>query len=81
MPPFYFMTQKLRGLSFYFPKTTNIAKTSSVKAFIADNETPTSPPTRVFHNSVSNGTVKLTLVRFQMTAVINQSYLNFIFRL
>ncbi|EFE53320.1 hypothetical protein PROVRETT_08204 [Providencia rettgeri DSM 1131] len=37
------MTQKLRGLSFYFPKTTNIAKTSSVKAFIADNETPTSP--------------------------------------
>ncbi|EFE55383.1 hypothetical protein PROVRETT_05919 [Providencia rettgeri DSM 1131] len=28
-------------------------------------------PTRVFHDSVSNGTVKLTLVRFQMTAVIN----------
>ncbi|GAB1438684.1 hypothetical protein MASR2M36_14370 [Providencia sp.] len=30
MPPFYFVTQKLRGSGFSFPKATNIAKISSM---------------------------------------------------
>lgn len=71
MPPFYFVTQKLRGSSFSFSKATRIAKISSIGNFIADNEIPArNNPTRVFHDSVSNGTVKLTLMRFQITAMI-----------
>lgn len=58
MPPFYFVTQKLRGSSLSFPKATNIAKISSIDNFITDNETPTrNTSTRVFHDSVSNGTM------------------------
>lgn len=50
MPPFYFVTQKLRGSSLSFPKATCVAKISSIDNFIADNEIPTrNNPTRVFH--------------------------------
>lgn len=41
MPPFYFVTQKLRGSGLSFPKATSIAKISSIDNFIADNEIPT----------------------------------------
>lgn len=30
MPPFYFVTQKLRGSGFSFPKATSIAKISTI---------------------------------------------------
>ncbi|EPM4862136.1 hypothetical protein ACTLT3_003291 [Proteus mirabilis] len=40
MPPFYFVTQKLRGSDFSFSKATSIVKISSIGNFIADNEMP-----------------------------------------
>lgn len=53
MPPFYFVSQKLRGSGFSFPKATSIAKISSIDSFIADNKTPTkNNPTRVFTTPV-----------------------------
>lgn len=67
MSPFYFVTQKLRGSGFNFPKATSTAKISSIGNFIADNEIPTgNSSTRVFHDFVSNGTVKLTQIRLQI---------------
>ncbi len=40
MPPFYFVTQKLRGSGFSFPKATSIAKISSKSNFISKYATP-----------------------------------------
>lgn len=34
MPPFYFVTQKLRGSGFSFPKATSIAKISSMEILL-----------------------------------------------
>lgn len=49
MPPFYFVTQKLRGSGFSFPKATSIAKISSIDNFIADNEISSrNNPARLF---------------------------------
>lgn len=38
MPPFYFVTHKLRNLDFSFSKTTCIAKISSIAFIVANNE-------------------------------------------
>ncbi|AVL72378.1 MULTISPECIES: hypothetical protein [Providencia] len=62
MPPFYFVTQKLRGSSLIFPNATSVAKISSIDDFIADNEIPTrNNPIRNLHvfftTAFSNGTI------------------------
>ncbi len=63
MPPFYFVTQKLRGLGISFPKASSIAKTSSVDSFIADNERLTrNNPTHVFHNYLINRAINILLI-------------------
>ncbi len=38
IPPFYFVTQKLRGSGFSFPKATSIVKISSIGFIVANNE-------------------------------------------
>lgn len=49
MPSIYFVTKKLRGSGFSFPKATRIAKISSIDSFIADNEiSPRNNPARLF---------------------------------
>lgn len=49
MPPFYFVTKKLKGSGSGFPKATRIAKISSIDSFIADNEiSPRNNPARLF---------------------------------
>ncbi len=38
MPPFYFVTQKLKTSGFSFPKATSIVKISSIGFIVANNE-------------------------------------------
>ncbi|MEX6320858.1 hypothetical protein, partial [Providencia huaxiensis] len=65
--PFLFCGSKIKRFKIQFSQSHQHCKISSIGNFIADNEIPTgNSSTRVFHDSVSNGTVKLTQVRLQI---------------